>query len=371
MTDSPQARAAALLHLRNAQLEKGDPVAPPITLASTYHLPGDPGGYRQYGRFDNPTWQAVEDALSHLEDAPAVAFPSGMAAISAVLFGLLKTGERILLPSDGYYTPRQLAERFLKPLGIAFDVRPTVAFREGGFDDYRLILVETPSNPGLDVCDIKAIAQEAHAAGAVVVADNTTMTPLGQRPLDLGADVVVAADTKAANGHSDVLFGHVASRDAGIMAAIAEWRKLAGAIPGPFEAWAVHRGLESLEVRFDRMCISAGILAERLADHPAVETVRYPGLEGDPSHALARSQMIRFGSLIGLTLASETAADAFIKRCPLIVPATSFGGLHTSAERRARWGDDVAPGFIRLSVGCEPAKELWSAIKTALDASTG
>jgi cystathionine gamma-lyase len=286
-----------------------------------------------------------------------------------VFFALLKSGDRILLPADGYYTTRLLADRFLKPLGIEIDTRPTSSFLDGGFAGYRLVFVESPSNPGLVICDIDAVARAAHEHGAVVVADNTTMTPYGQRPLELGADVVVAADTKAPNGHSDALFGHVASRDRDIMAAITDWRKLSGSIPGPFEAWLVHRGLETLEVRFDRMCSSAGEIAKRLANHRLVDAVRYPGLPDDPSHNLARMQMERFGFLIGLTLKSEAAAEAFIDGCALIQPATSFGGVHTSAERRARWGDAVEPGYVRLSIGCEPTEELWKAIEEALDAT--
>lgn len=369
MAESSRSRAATLSHLRRGRLQKGDPVPLPLTMASIFHLPGDPQGFAQYGRFDNPTWEAVEHLLSHLEDAPCIAFPSGMAAISAVFCALLRAGDRILLPSDGYYTPRVLMERFLTRFGIDFDLRPTATFLDGGFDEYRLVFVETPSNPGLDICDVAAVSEAAHSVGALVVADNTTMTPLGQRPLDLGADVVVAADTKAPNGHSDVLFGHVATRDSDIRAAVAEWRKLAGAIPGPFEAWQVHRGLETLEVRYDRMCSSAEVIAGRLKGHPAVKALRFPGLEGDPSHNLARAQMERFGFLVSLTLANETMAEAFINGCRLIQPATSFGGLHTSAERRARWGDVVPPGFVRLSVGCEPVEELWSAIREALDAA--
>lgn len=369
MAETDKNRAARLAHLRREELAKGDPLPPPISLGSIFHLPGDPAGFNQYGRYDNLTWSAVEKLLGHLEDAPAVAFPSGMAAISAVFYALLKSGDRVLLPSDGYYTTRLFAERFLKPMGVVADYRPTVRMAEGGFDGYRLVYVETPSNPTLDLCDIATIAAAAHGAGAIVVADNTTMTPYGQRPLDLGADIVVAADTKAPNGHSDTLFGHVASRVPEHVAAVREWRKLAGAIPGPFEAWLVHRGLETLEVRFDRMCNSARVIAARLAEHPAVASVRYPGLPGDPSHALARSQMQRFGFLIGVTLGSERKAEGFIDTCPLIQPATSFGGVHTSAERRARWGDAVDPGFVRLSVGCEPVEPLWEAIAGALEAA--
>jgi cystathionine gamma-lyase len=366
MTDKPAARAANLIHLRRRRLNKGDPVPLPLTMAAMYNLPGQPAGFAQYGRFDNPTWDAVEEMLSLLEDALAVAFPSGMAAISAVFFSQLKSGDRVLLPSDGYYTTRVLAERFLKPLGVSFDLRPTSSYLDGGYEGYRLVFLETPANPGLDLCDIAAVSATARAVGAIVVADNTTMTPYGQRPLDLGADIVVAADTKAPNGHSDALFGHVASRDEKVIAAVKEWRKLSGAIPGPFEAWLVHRGLETLELRFDRMCSSAETIARRLKEHPKVQTLRYPGLADDPSHNLARAQMERFGFLIGLTLASEKAAEGFIDGCALIQPATSFGGVHTSAERRARWGDAVAPGFVRLSIGCEPVEELWAAIERAL-----
>lgn len=366
MTDSSSARAAQLAHLRRAELAKGDPVALPLTMASMFHLPGDPAGFAQYGRFSNPTWDAVEKMLSHLEDAPALGFPSGMAANAAVFFALLQSGDRILLPSDGYYTTRVLTERFLTRLGVSYDTRPTATFLDGGFEGYRLAFLETPANPSLDICDIAAVAKAAHAAGALVVADNTTMTPYGQRPLELGADIIVAADTKAPNGHSDVLFGHVASRDADIMAAISDWRKLAGGIPGPFEAWLVHRGLETLHVRFERMCNTAEAVASRLVEHKAVKAVRFPGLADDPAHNLARAQMERFGFLIGLTLRSQEQAERFIDGCALIQPATSFGGVHTSAERRARWGDAVEPGFVRLSIGCEPMEDLWAAIDAAL-----
>lgn len=369
MSETSKSRAARLPHLRRETLRKGDPVPLPLTMAAMFHVPGDPTGFSQYGRFTNPTWDAVEKLLTHLEGAPAVAFPSGMAAIAAVFFGLLKSGDKVLLPADGYYTTRVLADRFLTPMGIAADTRPTTTFLDGGFAGYRLVFVETPANPGLDICDIAAVASEARAAGAITVADNTTMTPYGQRPLDLGIDALVAADTKAPNGHSDTLFGHVASRDPAIIEAVTDWRKLAGGIPGPFEAWLVHRGLETLELRFDRMCASAELIARRLREHAAVRAVRYPGLEDDPAHNLARAQMERFGFLVGLTLGSMDRAEAFIDQCALIQPATSFGGVHTSAERRARWGDAVDPGFVRLSVGCEPVEELWGAIEAALEAA--
>lgn len=367
METPSKSRAAGLAHLRRAGLSKGDPIPLPLTMASVFHAPGDATGFNQYGRFSNPTWTAVEHMLAHLEDAPCVAFPSGMAAISATFFSLLKAGDRILVAADGYPTTRLVADRYLKAFGVACDLRPTATFLDGGFEGYRFAFVETPSNPGLDICDIAAAAKAAHAAGALLIVDNTTMTPFGQRPLDLGADIVVAADTKAPNGHSDVLFGHVASRDADIVAGVQDWRKTCGAIPSPFDAWLVHRGLETLELRFERMCANAELIAPRLREHPAVRAVRFPGLADDPAHNLARAQMERFGFLISFVLASEDTAEHFINGCELMQSATSFGGVHTSAERRTRRGDAVPPGFVRLSVGCEPAKDLWQAMQASLD----
>jgi len=362
------ALAARLLHHRAATLEPGDSVVPGIVPTAVFHLPGNPSNAPyQYGRFHNPTWEALEGALSVLEDAETIVFPSGMAAIAAVLFGCVKAGDRVLLPADGYYATRALSEQFLKPLGAIIETRPTATFLDGGFDGFSLALAETPSNPGLDVCDIAAAAKLAKAAGAILVVDNTTMTPLGQRPLDLGASVVVCADTKAVNGHSDTLMGHVATRDGALMARFRDWRKFSGAIPGPFEAWLVYRGLETLEVRFSRMCATAGALAERLAGHKQIAAVRYPGLTGDPAYAVAQRQMKTFGSMISLTLKNAAAAERFINDCRLIQPSTSFGGVRTSAERRIRWGDSVPEGFVRLSVGIEPAEVLWQAMRGTLE----
>ena len=365
MTDT-ETRAARLLHHRKPGLAAGDPVVPPITASATYHLPRVQGAPFVYGRNGMPTWEAVEAQLALLEEAETIAFPSGMAAISAALFATLKAGDRLVIPSDGYYVTRVLSEGFLKPLGITVTQIATTDYATADFTGASMVYLETPSNPGLEVLDIAAVAARAKAAGAVVVADNTTMTPLLQRPLDLGADLVVAADTKAPAGHSDVLFGHVAGRDAAIMARVRDWRRMAGAVPGPFEAFLVHRGLETLEVRLERMCASAQTIAERLAAHPKVHALRYPGLPGDPSHGAVGGQMANGGFLIGLTLASAEDAEDFLSRCPLVEQTTSFGGTHTAGERRARWGDAVAEGFIRLSVGVEPIAPLWAAIEEAL-----
>lgn len=367
MTAETDARIARLLHHRKAGLGQGDPVVPPITASATFHLPTVQSGGLFYGRNGNPSWDAVEAQLAILEDAEAVSFPSGMAAIAAALFATLKSGDRLIIPSDGYYVTRVLSDGFLKPLGIDVQAIPTATYATADFTGTAVVYLETPSNPGLDVVDIAAVAARARKAGAKVIADNTTMTPLLQRPLDLGCDLVVAADTKAPAGHSDVLFGHVAGRDATLMARVRDWRRMSGAIPGPFEAFLTHRGIETLEVRLDRMCASAATIAARLAAHPAVRNLRYPGLAGDASHWAVGGQMANGGFLIGFELADAGMAESFLARCPLIEQTTSFGGTHTAAERRARWGDAVPEGFIRLSVGVEPVEVLWAAMTAALD----
>lgn len=358
-------RAAMMLHHRKAGLGQGDPIAAPIVMSSAYHLPSVQPGGLFYTRAGNPSWSEVEAQLAILEDAPSLAFPSGMAAISAALMACMPTG-RVMLPSDGYYVTRAFADSFLRPLGVDIVYLPAKAFDSADFAGVGLVYIETPTNPNLDLVDIAAVAARARAAGARVIVDNTTMTPFLQRPLDLGADLVVAADTKAPAGHGDVLFGHVAGRDGALMARASDWRRMSGGIPSPFDAWLVHRGIETLELRLTRMCESAAQIAQRLRGHPALVDLRYLGLPDDPDHALALRQMAGFGFLIGLTFADEAAAEGFLSRCPMIAQATSFGGVHTSGERRARWGDAVPPGFVRLSVGIEPLGPLWAAIEAAL-----
>lgn len=363
-----KARFARLLHHRAEGLKKGESVAPPIVSATTYHLPEVEGASHVYGRMSMPTWEAVEAQLSILEDAPSVAFPSGMAAISAALMALLTDRKRLIIPSDGYYVTRVFSAEVLAAYGVEVVEVPTAEIAEADVSGGAVVFIETPSNPGLECCDIARVAQRVRTAGGLLVVDNTTMTPLLQRPLDLGADMVVAADTKAPGGHSDILFGHVATRDAGLEARVRQWRKLSGAVPGAFEAWLLHRGIETLEVRLERMCASAQAIAERLALQPMVKNLRYPGLPGDPSFEIASRQMSGFGFLIGFELADAEAAERFLSACPFVTQTTSFGGTHTAGERRARWGDPVAEGFIRLSVGVEPLEPLWAAIEAALAA---
>ena len=362
-------RFARTLHHASKSTDLGHAFSPPIVNTSVYRLAEDPSGPYQYARWANPTWTALEEALALFEDAETVTFPSGMAAIAALLYSTLKSGDRVLLPSDGYYTVRLFAEKYLLPIGVVVDSCATAEVAARALDGYKLVWIETPSNPGLDLADIGAVVRNAKAAGALVAVDNTTMTPLGQRPLDLGADVVISADTKALNGHSDVLFGHVSSRSSQLISAVHDWRKIAGAVPGPHEAWLVHRGLETLEVRYSRMRFNALVLAELLARHPKVAAIRYPGLASHPAHRLAQAQMTGGGSLIALTLADKAIAERFIQGCALMRESTSFGGVHTCAERRARWGDAVPDGFVRVSVGCEPSEVLVNEVERALAAA--
>ncbi len=359
----------ACLHAGLPGGEAETPFGIPPVFASTYHLQGDAAGaIFPYGRNANPTWMALEEALGALEGGEAVLFPSGMAAASAALTPFLQPGDRVLLPKDGYHAVRYYAETFLARYGVVVEKRPTRGLEETDLKGYRIVWVETPSNPGLELCDVAAVAEKVHKAGNLLVCDNTTMTPLGQRCLELGADLVIASDTKAVNGHSDVLMGHVAGRDSALLEAVRQWRTLSGSIPGAMEAWLCHRGLQTLELRFERMCASAQAVAERFAGHAALEALSYPGLPGHPGHDLARRQMRRFGSLVSLTFPERETALAFEDRLTLIFKATSFGGTHSSIDWRWRWDDTVHPGLLRLSVGCEPTEALLADLEQAFAA---
>jgi len=365
--DAAEMRFAGFLHRDSKGLAPGTSFSPAIVPTSIYSLASDPTGPYQYARWSNPGWTALEDALGALEEASTVIFPSGAAAVASIFASFLRPGDRLLLQSDGYMGTRTTAETYCAPNGVTVNTCTTGRIGEHSFEGYRLILLETPSNPGLDLIDIRDCARRAHAAGARVVIDNTLMTPLGQRPLELGADAVVYSDTKLYNGHSDVVFGHVATRDPQLLQGVLDWRRVCGAIPGPFETWLMQRSLDTLELRLERISANAMALARTIAQHGANVQVIYPGLASHPAHKLASVQMSSFGALIGLTLASKDAAEQFIHSCPFLRPTTSFGGLHSSAERRSRWGDRVAEGFIRLSVGCEPTRALCAAVVRSLD----
>jgi cystathionine gamma-lyase len=232
-----------------------------------------------------------------------------------------------------------------------------------------LVLLETPSNPGLDVRDIAAAAFAAHAAGALLAVDNTTATPLGQSPLALGADLTLASDTKALSGHGDVVLGHVSTRDPALLTLLREARTRGGAVPGPIETWLAHRGLGTLDLRLARQAANAAALTELLLSHPAATDVRWPGHPSDPAHEVASTQMRRWNGVLRFTLASTEAVGRFLAASRLTASATSFGGLQSAADRRERWGDAVAPGLLRYSAGCEDTDDLVADVRAALDAA--
>ncbi len=347
--------------------EDGDPLAPAAVFASTYRLVGEVGAGRpRYGRSDNAAWQALEAVLGRLEGGEATLFASGMAACVAALQPFLAPGDTLLMPSDGYYGVRNFAGE-LERMGVRVRMEPTATMAAADLAGVRLLWLETPSNPGLDCCDIEALSARAHMAGAKVVVDNTTPTPLGQTPLRLGADITVSADTKAVAGHSDVLVGHVTCRDPEDAERVRGWRTLTGAIPGPMATFLAHRGLATLDVRLARMCANANAVARRLQAHPRVAEVRYPGLPDDPAHATAMRQMRNAGFVVGVTFVDEASARACLERTRLVTEATSFGGVHSVGEQRARWGGDAVPWcFVRLSFGIEAGDDLLADFEEAL-----
>ncbi|MFI8069287.1 cystathionine gamma-lyase [Streptomyces sp. NPDC086033] len=354
---------------------KNEPTLPGPAFAAHFHLPGEVDGPYTYGRDTNPTWNLLESAIGELE-APGqdgvetLVFASGMAAISAVLFSQLRAGDTVVLPDDCYQA-MPLVKAQLETYGIEVRTAPTAGDAQLDIlDGARLLWLETPSNPGLDVCDIRRLAEAAHARGALVAVDNTLATPLGQRPLELGADFSVASGTKQLTGHGDVLLGYVTGRAGEAMDAVRRWRKIVGAITGPMEAWLAHRSIATLQMRVDRQNATALVLAQALRERPEVTGLRYPGLADDPSHKIASQQMRRYGCVVSFTLPTHARADRFLDALRLVDDATSFGGVRSTAERRRRWGgDDVPEGFIRFSVGAEDPEDLVADVLRALDES--
>jgi cystathionine gamma-lyase len=359
----PSTRA---VHAGRPPADQGAPFLGGPVLAAPFHLRGgkDAAPYG-YGRDQNPTWTALETALGDLDGGEAVTFASGMAAVSAATLRL-RPGDRLVASVDGYPGIRTLAAQRLQPAGVRVrfvetDTEALVSAAEGA----TLLWVETPSNPGLRSCDLRAVAEAAHAAGALLAVDNTLATPLGMQPLALGADLAVTSATKLLSGHSDLLLGVVSVRDGGLAEELRAFRSQVGAIPGPFEAWLAHRSLATLALRVQRTGENALALARALRERDDVTGVVHPGLD-DP---VAAAQMTWFGPLVGFALPSAEAAQAFLDACSLVAEATSFGGVETTAERRARWGtDDVPEGFIRLSAGCEDTADLVADVLGALDA---
>ncbi|MDU8929130.1 PLP-dependent transferase [Alisedimentitalea sp. MJ-SS2] len=358
MSDTSKTRLFDMLHHRSARLAKGDPVPDPLVMSSVFALPEQPEPSRTYGRGSSPTLEALEQRLAHLEAAPCLSFPSGMGAYAGLLMAALKQGDRVLLLSDGYYAARNLVSEVLAPFGVQLATCPADTIADTDLTGFAMVIIETPSNPGLTVIDIDALAARCRTAGAMLAVDNTVCTPLLQNPLDLGADAVIVSDTKAMGGHSDLLMGHVASRNTALMERVQSVRTLMGLNPGPQEAWMLIRGLETLEIRLERMCSNARALLPVLKASPHTSDVTYP----EP-HPQTSDQ----GFLIGLRFTDAATADRFLELAGF-APTTSFGGLHSSGDRRARWGDDVSGGFLRLSIGIEPTAQLQAAVSSALSA---
>ena len=292
----------------------------------------------------------------------------------ALMLALAKGRDRIILASDGYYGTRVLADK-LRPQGavpVHVDLQDLAAVERAlaGPPGSSLLWTETPTNPLLRVADLARLAELAATAGAPMVTDNTVATGLLQRPLDFGATASLYSLTKSLSGHSDVIGGAVVSRDGELLAALRAWRSSGGAIPGPFEAWLALRGLKTLPLRMARQSQSALVIAGHLAAHPRVGAVHYPGVTR-PSLELASRQMPHgFGPLLSFEIIPDRAkaADQVVESSTLIIPATSFGGVESTWERRGRWAGETAPdGLIRLSVGVEPAADLITDIDAALE----
>ncbi|HEX8781629.1 MAG TPA: PLP-dependent transferase [Nocardioides sp.] len=332
------------------------PLNPPITMASTYVAGGD----LEYGRYGNPTWTALEDAIGTLEGGRCLTFASGLAAVATVL-DLVGTGAKVVAPRHAYNgTVMQLADLEARGRLRAelVDITDTDAVVRA-CEDAALVWLESPTNPALEIADIPTIRKAAHDAGAYVVVDNTFATPLLQRPLEDEVDLVVHSATKYLAGHSDVLMGALVTRDDELYGVLKGRRDLVGAIPGAFEAWLTLRGLRTLHLRVERAQANATELAGRLAEHPAIGEVRYPG----------------FGGIVGIVLAQgAVAADLLTRKTKIWVHATSLGSVESTFERRRRWKTEPATipeGLVRLSVGVEDVEDLWDDLRTALDGCVG
>ncbi|HET7735393.1 MAG TPA: PLP-dependent aspartate aminotransferase family protein [Nocardioidaceae bacterium] len=332
------------------------PLNTPITMASVFVAGGD----LEYGRYNNPTWTAFEDALGALEGGRCLAFASGLAAVSTLL-DLVGNDAKVVAPRHAYLgSIAQMAD--LEARGRLrsqlVDIADTDAVVKA-CDDAALVWIESPTNPALEVADLDAIIAAAHDAGAYVVVDNTFATPLLQQPLALGADLVVHSATKYIAGHSDVVMGAIATRSDELYDVLKKRRDMVGAIPGAFEAWLALRGLRTLPLRLERAQANAQELVRRLEGHPALSEVRYPG----------------FGAIISIVLAhGGDAADVLTRATGLWVHATSLGGVESTFERRRRWQTEPATipdGLVRMSVGIEDVDDLWEDLSSALDALPG
>jgi cystathionine gamma-synthase len=356
----------------------------PIYQTSTYvqEEVGQHKGY-EYSRVANPTRTALQRCLASLESAEyGIAFSSGLGA-TATIMHLVSPGDRMVLIADVYGGVYRMTSQVYEPKGYVFDYVSAETFPNLGehLDERtRIVWIETPSNPMLNVVDIRAAAGAAHAAGAIVVVDNTFATPYLQRPLELGADVVVHSTTKYLGGHSDVIGGFAATNDPTIAERLYFLQKSLGAVPGPFDCWLVLRGIKTLAVRMRQHCVNAHAVAAWLSRHPRVETVLYPGLPTHPGHAIAARQMRDFGGMVSFLAESEEEAVALVARTRLFKLAESLGGVESLIEHPARMthastadAPFAAPrNLVRLSVGIESPDDLIADLEAALvRAATG
>ena len=357
--------------------DQGAPVNAPLVLSSTFVSQGVPQpGEPLYGRMDAATWHPFEEALGELEGCahPALVYSSGMSAIAAAL-SLVPPGGRLVLPRHSYQVTLGYARDLEERLGIdvtLVDIDDTAAVVAAltAPRPASMLWVETPTNPMLEVADLPALVEAAHAIGALVGVDNTFATPLVQRPLRHGADVVVHSVTKYLAGHTDVVLGAALADDDDLHARLHAYRTLHGSVAGPFEVWLALRGLRTLALRVERAQANAAELARRLSTHPAVAEVRHPSLPTDPGHERAARLMAGFGSIIGLRPhGGPDAADAVVAALRLWVPATSLGGVESMLERRRRFATEsltVPEDLLRMSVGIEDVEDLWRDLDQAL-----
>lgn len=358
----------ALVHLGRPERGPGQPLNVAIEAASTYHA----GGESDYARDGTRGSQALESALGGWEGGHALAFSSGMAAATALL-DTLALGDVVVLPRHAYtgvtVRAHQLADAGRISLRVV-DIADTDAVAEASADA-RMIWVESPTNPMLEVADVAAIADIATRNNAVLVCDNTFATPMAQRPLGLGAQVVLHSATKMIGGHSDLLAGALIFADPDDCAAMAPRRTLLGGFPGALECYLALRGARTLALRWRQAQHSAQILAERLHAHPAIAKVRYPGLPHDPGYDRARRMLAGPGTVLAIEFtAGRAAAEALSERVRLWVHATSLGGVESLLERRRRWAlesDLVPEDLVRLSVGIEDVEDLWADLAGALE----
>lgn len=345
-------------------------------LTSTY---GADGPY-DYGRTGNPTWDAFEAALGPLEGGLALVYSAGLAAVAAAV-SLVRDGGIVVAPRGAYSgTTAQLRRAHERGRVVLREVDVTdVGAVIGAVRDAAMLVVETPTNPLLQVADLPALAAAAHDAGALIVVDNTFATPLVQRPLDHGADVVVHSVTKYLSGHSDVVLGATVTRDdeAGrrLHEQLLSYRHLHGTIAGPHEVWLALRGLRTLALRCERAQVNAAELARRLGEHPVVSRVRHPSLPDDPGHALATRLMNGYGAIVSVEVGGDARlAERVAAGTRLWVHATSLGGVESTLERRRRHAaesDAVPADLLRLSVGVEDVEDLWADLDQALGSAAG